>query len=130
MRKLFGVELAETDTLESLNGTGLIAREEEKMSKHTPGPWHIEARIGVKGLTQRGFKVCYGVNSYGDGPKGTVGDIMGASDSNNSLMIAAPDLLALAHQYRDDLRYPPAADSITRRLAAIDAVLAKIGATQ
>lgn len=36
------------------------------------------------------------------------------------------DLLALAHQYRDDLRHPPTADSITRRLAAIDAVLAKV----
>ena len=96
------------------------------MATHTPGPWHIEARIGVKGMTQRGVKVCYGVNSYGDGPKGTVGDIMGASDANNRLMIASPDLLALAHQYRDDLRYPPSADSITRRLAAIDAVLAKV----
>ena len=42
------------------------------------------------------------------------------------LNAAAPDLLALAHQYRDDLRYPPTADSITRRLAAIDAVLAKV----
>ena len=94
--------------------------------KHTPGPWHIEARIGVKGVTQRGVKVCYGVNSHGDGPKGTVGDIMGASDANNSIMIAAPDLLALAHQYRDDLRYPPDKDSTIRRIAAIDAVLAKV----
>ena len=36
------------------------------------------------------------------------------------------DLLAIARQYRDDLRHPPSADSITRRLAAIDAVLAKV----
>lgn len=35
-------------------------------------------------------------------------------------------LLALAHQYASDLRYPPTADSITRRLAAIEAVLAKL----
>ena len=42
------------------------------------------------------------------------------------LNAAAPDLLDLAHQYRDDLRHPPTADSITRRLAAIDAVLAKV----
>ena len=42
------------------------------------------------------------------------------------LNTAAPALLALAHQYRDDLRHPPTADSITRRLAAIDAVLAKV----
>ena len=97
--------------------------------QHTPGPWHIEARIGVKGLTQRGVKVCYGVNSYGDGPKGTVGEIMGASDANNSLMIASPELLALAIQYRDDLRHPPTADSITRRLAAIEAAIAKATGT-
>ena len=42
------------------------------------------------------------------------------------LNAAAPDLLALAYQYRDDLRHPPTADSITRRLAAIDAVIAKV----
>ena len=42
------------------------------------------------------------------------------------LNAAAPDLLALACQYRADLRHPPSADSITRRLAAIDAVLAKV----
>ena len=47
-------------------------------------------------------------------------------DANARLIAAAPDLLALAHQYRDDLRHPPTADSITRRLAAIDAVLAKV----
>lgn len=33
-------------------------------------------------------------------------------------------LLALARQYRNDLRYPPAGDSRVRRLEAIDAVLA------
>ena len=41
------------------------------------------------------------------------------------LIAAAPDLLALALQYRDDLRHPPTADSITRRIAAIDAAIAK-----
>ena len=46
--------------------------------------------------------------------------------ANALLIAAAPDLLALALQYRDDLRHPPTADSITRRLAAIDAVLAKV----
>ena len=46
--------------------------------------------------------------------------------ANPILIAAAPDLLALAYQYRDDLRHPPTADSITRRLAAIDAVLAKV----
>lgn len=45
--------------------------------------------------------------------------------ANVHLIAAAPDLLALAYQFRDDLRHPPTADSITRRLAAIDAAIAK-----
>lgn len=75
--------------------------------KHTPGPWHIEARIGVKAGKQMGVKICHGRNSYGDGPEGTVGDIMGASDSDNILMIASPELLAaldcLANYVRDTI---------------------------
>ena len=55
---------------------------------------------------------------------------MSTSDSRRDVaaILAAAghaDLLALAHQYRNDLRYPPTADSITRRLAAIDAGLTK-----
>lgn len=37
-------------------------------------------------------------------------------------------LLELAYQYQSDLRHPPTADSVTRRLERIDAVLAKVGA--
>lgn len=42
------------------------------------------------------------------------------------------DLVGLALQYRDDLKYPPhpVGESYHRRVAAINAVLAKIGATQ
>ena len=36
------------------------------------------------------------------------------------------DLLALAHQYANDMRYPPTADSRQRRLAAVEAVLSKV----
>lgn len=36
------------------------------------------------------------------------------------------DLLALAHQYANDMRYPPAADSRQRRLAAVESVLVKV----
>lgn len=36
------------------------------------------------------------------------------------------DLLALVYQYANDMRYPPADDSRQRRLAAIEAVLAKV----
>lgn len=38
------------------------------------------------------------------------------------------DLLALAIQYRDDLRRPPSADSVERRLDGINKALAKAGA--
>lgn len=37
-------------------------------------------------------------------------------------------LLELAYQYQSDLRHPPTADSVTRRLERIAAVLAKVGA--
>lgn len=40
----------------------------------------------------------------------------------------AQELLALAYQYRADLKYPPTADSIERRLAAIAAAIARAGA--
>lgn len=36
------------------------------------------------------------------------------------------ELLALVYQYGNDMRYPPADDSRQRRLAAIEAVLAKV----
>lgn len=45
---------------------------------------------------------------------------------NNHLIQAAPDLLALAIQYRDDLRRPVTdSGSIERRLEAVDAAIAK-----
>lgn len=45
--------------------------------------------------------------------------------SNARLIAAAPELLQLALQYRDDLHHPPSQDSRERRLAAIKAVIAK-----
>jgi hypothetical protein len=35
------------------------------------------------------------------------------------------ELLALAIQYRDDLRRPPSPDSVERRLQAVNAAIAK-----
>jgi len=43
------------------------------------------------------------------------------------LMAASKDLLELAYQYQSDLRHPPTADSVERRLERIAAVLAKVG---
>jgi hypothetical protein len=45
--------------------------------------------------------------------------------ANMHLIAAAPELLQLVAQYRDDLRRPPSPDSVERRLKAIDAVIAK-----
>lgn len=42
------------------------------------------------------------------------------------LLINAPALVVLAYQYRNDLLYPPSADSRERRIAAIDALLKEV----
>jgi hypothetical protein len=46
-------------------------------------------------------------------------DVIDAEPASTSELIAA------LHQYRDDMRYPPAADSRERRIAMIDALIAK-----
>ncbi len=46
-------------------------------------------------------------------------------EANARLINEAPELIALAFQYRDDLRHPPTGDSIQRRLEAIEAVIQK-----
>jgi len=89
------------------------------MVTHTAGPWALPAvdadnRLHVGQVVDGvGVTICI---AYGN---------CAETLANARLIAAAPDLLALAHQYRADLRHPPSADSITRRLAAIDAVLAK-----
>ena len=45
------------------------------------------------------------------------------------LLLNAPALLVLVHQYRNDLLYPPTNDSVVRRIEAIDDVLSSIDAT-
>ena len=41
------------------------------------------------------------------------------------LIAAAPEMLVMLCQYADDLRYPPEGDSRERRLAAVQAMIAK-----
>jgi len=84
------------------------------MAKHTPGPWKT-------GNADDGENIWIGAS-----------DVQRVAicsrfhpPANVTLIAAAPDLLALAYQYRDDLRHPPSAASITRRLAAIDAAIAR-----
>ncbi|MDX1188098.1 hypothetical protein GOL88_24210 [Sinorhizobium medicae] len=97
------------------------------MSKHTPGPWTVEPpseqtpHIWVNAATNSGvakIEAC----DYDDGK----GERLTDEDFANARLIeAAPDLLRLAFQYRDDLRHPPSPDSSERRLAAIEAIIAK-----
>ena len=48
-----------------------------------------------------------------------------AEGEPDAAKILIGDLYQLVHQYRNDLLYPPAADSRERRIAAIDAALAR-----
>lgn len=88
---------------------------------HTLGPWnieygHVQTASGVKywQVTDGSDAICCNQFCYA-----------GDSEANASLIAAAPDLLALAYQYRDDLHHPPTPDSRERRLAAIEAAIAK-----
>lgn len=45
---------------------------------------------------------------------------------NPQLFASAPDILTALYQYRDDLRYPPAPNSISRRLAMVEALIGKV----
>lgn len=47
---------------------------------------------------------------------------------NVPIVAALPELISALHQYRADLRRPPSTDSLERRCAMIDALLAKAGA--
>lgn len=42
------------------------------------------------------------------------------------ILLNAPALLVLVHQYRNDLMYPPSDGSVVRRIEAIDSVLSSI----
>ena len=63
---------------------------------------------------------------YGTDEDGKPGDLVAHTFADHErLIVCAPDLLSALYQYRDDLRYPPAPDSVTRRLAMVEALIAK-----
>jgi len=84
----------------------------ETVKTHTPLPWHVEQSPTDPEM----FAV---VGHY------LVADALPIEDAK--LIAASKDLLTLAHQYASDLRHPPSADSVERRLERIAAVLAKVG---
>jgi hypothetical protein len=91
--------------------------------KHTTGPWT---------LFNDGKCVAGPESTAGAGHGVAMCSMRARTDeearANAQLIAAAPDLLALAYQYRDDLHHPPTPDSRERRLSAIEAVLSKAGA--
>ena len=96
-------------------------------AQHTRGPWPIKP-------TGDGKRIIVGEGLV-EGPNGYEVAEVYSDDcdrdeamANARLIGAAPDLLDLAYQYRNDMRYPPAADSRERRIALIESVLAKLDA--
>lgn len=84
----------------------------------TKGPWHVAY------IDENGQAVVSGEHTeVATCWHHCVTSIEQEMRANARLIAAAPDLLALVIQYRDDLLRPPAADSIERRLKAIQAAL-------
>lgn len=96
----------------------------------TPGPWVYEPHSAYK-TTLLGQERPLGYISRNQPGKiifalHAVLEYRAAELLANALLIAAsPELLAMAYQYRSDLLYPPTPDSRERRIAAIDALVAK-----
>jgi len=89
--------------------------------QHTPGPWTF-----VQGGS--GNSPTWLVNIGRGMVMLPTSASMETMDADARLIAAAPDLLDLAYQYANDMRYPPTDDSRKRRLAAIEAVISKAGA--
>lgn len=91
------------------------------MATHTAGPWRVGPVDDTAVTAADGTEICH-ASGDGDYDDDAVWPVM---EANARLIAAAPDLLALAYQYRGDLRHPPSADSIARRIAWINGVIAK-----
>ncbi len=94
---------------------------------HTAGPWTIRT-TNNEVLSGSHWREIMAVTSAGEAVVGEIfeGDVDdGEAAANANLIAASPEMLALLHQYIDDLRYPPEGDSIERRIAAAKAVIAK-----
>ena len=102
------------------------------MSGFTPGPW--VPRRAVKPDNTGGYDwaiiapdkailaECFEVVDWAE--NGVDFDTRPV-EANARLIASAPDLLEAVIQYRDDLKRPPTGDSIERRLAMVNAAIAK-----
>ena len=88
-------------------------------ARHTPGPWErFDREIHCRPIEGSLAKLIV-AKVAGDDDE---------SEANARLIAASPELVELAWQYRSDLLRPPSADSRERRIARINAILAKAGA--
>ena len=102
------------------------------MSALTAGNWIAYQVPAQKRHNQWsvGIENQYGIHGVGSGELCGVSMFVGGicTEADAKAMAASKELLELAYQYQSDLRHPPTADSVTRRLERIAAVLAKVGA--
>jgi hypothetical protein len=99
-----------------------VARREipaERIVLKREGGWWVEQRDGSHEIHAAyrgdGSNICVArINPWVDNASRTA-----------ALLATAPELQKLAWQYRDDLRHPPAPDSVKRRLDLIQKTLAK-----
>lgn len=97
-------------------------------ARHTPGPWQVAGTRHTGDLKIGPDARLHMIGPDGDAVAAVFYDMRtGIGWQDAKLIAAAPELFELAIQYRDDLRHPPAPDSIKRRQERIGQVLAKIG---
>ena len=103
--------------MSALTAGNWIAYQNPAQEKH--GHWSV------------GIENQYGIHGVGSGEHRDVSFDVGGicTEADARAMAASKELLELAYQYQSDLRRPPTADSVTRRLERIAAVLAKVGAS-
>lgn len=107
----------------------------ETVKTHTPLPWEIDPAYlsEVQTSQLQSISTCWHEQAVGQQitVTGILPCSLAESAANAALIVRAvnnhDDLLALAHQYASDLRHPPSAESVERRLERIAAVLAKVG---
>lgn len=101
------------------------------MTEHTPGPW----KIGICAKQKDGDWLCLIAANPADKQLpyrvATISlrepsNCWGSDIPDLKLLVAAPELFDLVLQYRNDLHHPVAPDSRERRIAAIDAAIAKV----
>jgi hypothetical protein len=109
------------------------------MSKFTPGPWQADSvfcdddralRVAMphrNGMPTASIAYCQSNWRDSDAFERRISFI--EAQANARLIAVAPELFAAVLQYRDDLRHPLTPDSIERRLAMIEALLAKVDAS-